>query len=53
MDAPRQCTVQVTSPTAKVLLLERRTFDRMIGSLREIMLSRARDKYVGWTGQVA
>lgn len=53
MDAPRQCTIRITSPGAKVLSLERRTFDRMVGSLRDLMITRARDKYSGWTNQCA
>ena len=48
MPAPRQCTVTVTSPEAKVLSLERKTFDRMVGSLRDRMMERAQQKYRGW-----
>jgi len=48
MSTPRQCTVVVTSPQAKLLSLERKTFDRMVGSLRERMIERAARKYRGW-----
>ena len=39
LPAPRQATVMVTSETAKVLTLERKTFDRMVYTKSKLQFS--------------
>jgi len=40
-DEPRAATVKVTSDTAKVLSLDRRSFERLLGPLRDLLLKKA------------
>jgi len=40
-DEPRAASVKVTSDTAKVLSLDRRSFERLLGPLRELLLKKA------------
>eukprot|EP00440_Ansanella_granifera_P035774 gb/GFBE01038804.1/.p1 GENE.gb/GFBE01038804.1/~~gb/GFBE01038804.1/.p1 ORF type:complete len:426 (+),score=134.06 gb/GFBE01038804.1/:1-1278(+) len=42
-DQPRAASIQVTSDTAKVLSLDRRSFKRLLGPLQELMLKKSAD----------